>query len=329
MQQDLTQIIKTRSSIAKIPAKPALTLTARKKIHPRTRAWWIPAVFAAVAAMGIGAFFLRPSRGERNAGASSAAVIDPVVASATKERPFINSLGMKFVPVPGTNVLFCIHTTRMKDYAAYAAQAPEIDDDWKTQKCDGILISQGDDYPVVGMSWYDAHGFCAWLSRAEGRTYRLPTDHEWSVAVGIGHLEGENASPESKNMMIDKVYPWGTVWPPPPGSGNYADTSYEEKFPKKKFIYGYTDGYPTTSPVMSFAPNKLGLYDMGGNVMQWCDDWYSPAIKQRVLRGRSWDDARPDLLLSSHRHHHSPNFRWYNHGFRVVVVSSSVPAAGN
>src|SRR5690606_36612881 len=96
---------------------------------------------------------------------------------ATKEQPFENSLGMKLVPVPGTEVLFCIHETRWKDYAAYAAENPGIRGGWKDQGFDGFTIAErAEEHPVAHVNWEDARAFCAWLSKKEGRTYRLPTD---------------------------------------------------------------------------------------------------------------------------------------------------------
>lgn len=111
-------------------------------------------------------------------------------ANATPDEPFVNSLGMKFVPVPDTGVLFCIHEVRYKDYAAYAAEVQGVDDTWKDQTCDGYTLTERtEDHPVMKVSWEDAQKFCAWLSKKEGKTYRLPTDREWSYAVGIGQDE--------------------------------------------------------------------------------------------------------------------------------------------
>jgi formylglycine-generating enzyme required for sulfatase activity len=76
--------------------------------------------------------------------------------------------------------------------------------------------------------------------------------------------------------------------------GNYADAAWHEKFPKESWWdwEGYEDGYATTSPVGSFAPNKYGLYDMGGNVWQWCEDRYNGgATGNAVLRGAAWNST--------------------------------------
>ena len=219
-----------------------------------------------------------------------------------------NTLGMQFVKVSGTYVMFSIWDTRVSDYRAYAKANSGIDQSWKEPD-----FRQTADHPVVNVSWEDAQAFCAWLTkkeRAEGKIkadqrYRLPTDAEWSVAVG---LEGEaGGAPKDKNMKIKGVYPWGTQWPPPKGAGNYAPSLG-------------VDDYEHTSPVGRLAPNKYGLYDMGGNVEQWCDDRYDGDQKFRVLRGASWVYIDPDYLLSSNRFISDPDDRCADVGFRCVLV---------
>jgi formylglycine-generating enzyme required for sulfatase activity len=104
-----------------------------------------------------------------------------------------NSLGMKFVSVSGTSVLFSIWETRVQDYTAYVQVASGADGSWKNPG-----FSQTATHPVVNVSWDDAKGFCVWLTEKErregklpdGSQYRLPTDSEWSWAVGIGNREG-------------------------------------------------------------------------------------------------------------------------------------------
>jgi len=144
-----------------------------------------------------------------------------------------------------------------------------------------------------------------------GQKYRLPTDAEWSVAVGLDKEQGN--TPKEKQIGIKGVYPWGREWPPPKGVGNYG-----ERLNMDKFDY--------TSPAGSFAANKLGLHDMGGNVWEWCEDKYSPPSTVRVLRGASWGGRSPGALLSSARYVGAPgnrSGRWVGTGFRCVLVGGS------
>ncbi len=250
--------------------------------------------------------------------------VSPVIPgsprNATKDRPFTNSLGMKFVPVPGTDTLFCIWETRVQDYAAYAAANSGVDDEWKDYEYKGH--KQTPDHPVVNVSWEDATKFCEWLSKKDGVTYRLPTDHEWSVAVGIGDRESATASPIDKSREIEGIYPWGSNWPPPDRSGNYSSSEAKTAFDFTG-IDGYDDGFAFTAPVGTYSANQLGVYDLGGNVWEWCQDWYSSDQKYRVLRGGSWYGGNPTNLLSSNRISNTPTNRYVNYGIRCVLVVGS------
>ncbi|WP_395745259.1 serine hydrolase [Prosthecobacter sp.] len=244
----------------------------------------------------------------------------PKHASAETAAPFSNSLGMKFVPVPGTSILMCAHETRRADYASYAAIHPEANAAWKDTKLDSRSATVGPDHPVVNVSWDDAKAFCAWLSQKEGRTYRLPTDREWSLAVGIAAQEADaKTTPQSLSGQLKDVYPWGSTWPPSKGAGNYADIECQKQIPAEKIIAGYADGFPLTSPVMSFPPNALGIHDLGGNVWEWCEDWYNADKKDHVLRGASWGSSAPMPLLASFRGNQPSTRRWRCDGFRCVV----------
>ncbi len=246
---------------------------------------------------------------------------------ATKDKPFENTLGMRFVPVPGTNVLFSIWETRVKDYAAYAA-VRNVNNTWTTQEKNGVPISREPEYPVVGVNWDDAQAFCQWLTEKEsaagklpkGAKYRLPTDGEWSGAVGLPPESGATPAEKSRKNGVD--FPWGLDFPPKARAGNYADTSFHEKFPNDtvKWMEGYTDGFATTAPVGSFVPNKYGIYDLSGNVWEWCEDWFDAAQKDRVLRGDSWNFSFDrGYLLSSDRLPLPPTTRTSSYGFRCVL----------
>ncbi len=256
-------------------------------------------------------------------------------------QPWTNSLGVKFVPAGTDAVLFSVWDVRVKDFKAfvdatgYDATGGMISvgsdglkhrgDTWKSPG-----FTQTEDHPVVGVSWDDAHAFCQWLTKkeqAEGKLafnqqYRLPTDAEWSKAVGLN--ESSEGTPGSKSMQIKDVYPWGIQWPPLSGAGNYAGSETRDAKSPGDFptIDGYSDGYARTSPVGSFSANQYGLYDMGGNVWQWCEDKYDSEHDWRVLRGASCGDNEPAGLLSSFRANFAPGFRNDASGFRVVVVCS-------
>ena len=232
--------------------------------------------------------------------------------------PWENSLGMKFVPVG--EILVGIWATRVADYDAFctttkrARPAPDF--------------AQDGTHPVVKVSWEDATAFCEWLTAQElaagqieeGQSYRLPTDLEWSAADGLPD-EGRSTPQERDGKARD--FPWGKQWPPPAGAGNFADSSGR----RSSAIPGYHDGFPQTSPVGSFPANRLGLFDMSGNVWQWCRDSYkggaSGSRDWGVLRGGSWGTALASELRSSYRNVVDRGERDVIYGFRCVLVPES------
>jgi formylglycine-generating enzyme required for sulfatase activity len=239
---------------------------------------------------------------------------------------YTNPLGMKFVPVLGTQILMCIHETRNKDYGQYAAENSGVDSSWKDVKFElnksKLSIEKDGEHPVVNVSWEDATAFCTWLGRKDGRTYRLPTDHEWSCAVGIGDQENPHDTPEAKDGKAPG-FPWGGDYPPPKNNvGNYWDTTAARKGASDNTnLLSYEDGYLLTAPVMSYPANKLGIYDLGGNVWEWCQDDYSPNYSTRVLRGASWGSYDRRNLASSYRSNFTPDNREFNIiGFRCALV---------
>ena len=249
---------------------------------------------------------------------------------ATKDAPFVNTLGQEFVPVPGTQVLFCRWETRVRDYTAYA-KANAVDDSWKKQEkkigTSFVPVSIAPEYPVCGVNWDEARAFCKWLREkeaAEGRlpkgmSYRLPMDAEWSRAVGLAAEEG--ATPKERHKKNLKDYPWGTEFPPPPRVGNYADSAYHEQVPASSWIEGYTDGFALTAPVGSFPPDQFGIHDLGGNVWEWCEDFFEPGGTKHVGRGASWVNTPGDKgsLFSSYRMDEAPEKHQRDIGFRVVL----------
>ena len=238
-------------------------------------------------------------------------------------QPWQNSLGMKFVP--DSSIYFSIWDTRVADYDAFCAET--------ARPCKKPDFQQSPADPVVLVSWNDAEAFCKWLTQKEvqegtleeGQFYRLPTDAEWSAADGLPPEGG--ATPEERDGKLHGLYPWGNAWPPPPGSGNFADKSAGRH--AEKTIEGYNDGWPATSPAGSFPPNRLGLYDMSGNVWQWVEDGYREAAGNTrdwgVLRGGSWGTSSRSELESCYRNVLDRNDRDVIYGFRCVLVPGGVP----
>jgi formylglycine-generating enzyme required for sulfatase activity len=188
-------------------------------------------------------------------------------------------------------------------------------------------FQQTPDHPVVGVSWEDANQFCAWLTkkeRSEGKlttfqSYRLPTDLEWSRAVGLEHEQGN--TPEDRSGKIKAVYPWGDAFPPPNDSGNYAGSESRVDTPQTwSVIPGFHDAFPRTAPVSAFKANARGLCCIGGNVWEWCMDKFENTKNWRTLRGGSWATSRAEEMLSSYRRGYGPLFRCDDVGFRCVIA---------
>jgi formylglycine-generating enzyme required for sulfatase activity/uncharacterized caspase-like protein len=272
---------------------------------------------------------------ELNALKKAATMVDPGATA------FTNTLGMKFVPVPGTDVLFCIHETRSKDYAAFMADRSrdytmggDDAENWRSGEYKKVPVGRGageqaeqSNHPVANVSWLDAVAFCDWLSKKEGKTYRIPKDREWSVAVGIPQERSGTPMVLDQKGIAD-VYPWGGRFVAASIKGNYADAAAEAKGLGFGYIKGYRDGFATTAPVMSFPANEFGLYDMGGNLWEWCAGCYDgtdPAGKDRsltnhrVVRSGSWIYYGSASMRSSCRRYVHPARRYSDCGFRVVV----------
>ena len=177
------------------------------------------------------------------------------------------------------------------------------------------FFNQSSRHPVVCVSWNDAKAFCRWLSRKENLTYRLPTEAEWEYAARAGS---------------GGIWYWGDDESGAQGCANVAghgeDCNWRHKFE------GVTDGFTYTAPVARFAPNAFGLYDMIGNVWEWCEDWFSleyyanspresppgpPTGERRMVRGGSWTYG-PSGARSASRGIRAPGDRVAAVGFRIV-----------
>ena len=177
---------------------------------------------------------------------------------------------------------------------------------------------QTDDHPVVNVTWSDAVALAAWLSKKEGRRYRLPTEAEWEYACRAGTSTRYYSGDDPKTLL--KV-------------ANVFDRDAAKNWPKwQQFALDGHDAFEFTSPAGSFAPNGFGLYDMHGNAWEWVSDWHSdtyyanspvddpqgPATGGvRVRRGGSWH-TWPFYARSSYRNWNKPDTRYTLVGMRLV-----------
>jgi formylglycine-generating enzyme required for sulfatase activity len=184
--------------------------------------------------------------------------------------------------------------------------------DWRHPEGPDSGLANRADHPVVHVSWNDAQAYCRWANA------RLPTEAEWEYAARGGRGSS--------------VYPWGDDLEP---DGAHLMNVFQGTFPNDNTA---ADGYVGTAPVDSFPPNGFGLYNMTGNVWEWCTDWFDPAYYRsgarqdptgpesgthRVMRGGSY------LCHASYcrryrvaaRSANTPDSSTGNLGFRIVEAT--------
>ena len=225
---------------------------------------------------------------------------------------FLNALGMRFVPLAEkSRVLICTTETSVDNYQGWLNDTQKS---WASKP--SFLL--GGTHPAAGVSWEDATAFCAWLTERDrasklipaNASYRLPQDVEWSTAAGLQDETG--ADPAARHLGNKTHYPWTPLpddWKPPMLSANLDANK----------IGGLSDSFSYTAPVDNSRPNALGLYEMGGNVAEWCADPWPGAPEERVIRGGSWLGSDKEALLTSARTHALKSSNRSDLGFRCVL----------
>ena len=285
--------------------------------------------------------------------------------SARQLETLTNSVGMEFSRIPaGEFVLGASDTKRFGKFSASEGPAHRVRIEqpfWISRRevtvgefrrfveatgyrteaerdglgCNGLVLSTGtveqrpewiwsspgfkqtDQHPVVCVSWNDARAYCRWLSEKEMHAYRLPTEAEWEYACRAGSQTLFSTGESVSSLR---------------GFANAGDQSLRKQLPLAGRPAAWHDGFAFTAPVGSFRPNAFGLFDMHGNVGEWCEDWFDPqgyaaksAAKRnpdstrrwRAIRGGSWFNT-PTSCRSSGRHDGVPTARSTTNGFRVV-----------
>lgn len=225
-----------------------------------------------------------------------------------------------------TNSQFCVFLNEVGNQEENGQEYINTDfgfDDIKCQieqKGDQFVVQPGfENHPVICVSWYGANAYCRWMAEKTGKKYRLPTEAEWEYAARDGGK--------------DIRYAWGNDFPKGKKGGNIADAANKKRYPDYVMATAeYDDGYIYTSPVAQFEPSGLGLYDMTGNVAEWCSDWkdnytYSAATNpmgpesgdDKVKRGGDWNTGLSTISLFQ-RSGNRPGATSVMTGFRICMA---------
>jgi len=207
---------------------------------------------------------------------------------ATSTSPFVNTLGMKFVPVPEMTFLASQFETTSEEYGKFSSATKTS---WNSRASSSKL-------PAVDVNLYEAKAFCEWLSTKENRNYRLPTVGEWNAIAGLPMIANPGSNTHNVNIQD---------WYPPKGFGNYASDVEADEFRE-------------ASPAGSFQPSSYQIYDLGGNVWEWCDEVVGNPPKGYAIRGASWFESDPMRMSPFYVGAAPPDNRGPTTGFRCVLV---------
>jgi serine/threonine protein kinase len=244
------------------------------------------------------------------AATSSPVSLKVVSVGPSPGKPWTNSLGMEFLPLPGGTTWLSRYETRTADFVAFRTNHV-------TQQMRRATFTQKTSRePVVMVSARDAVRFCQWLTQREQdqrllgpqHRYRLPQIGEWRLALGL---------PAAASGAPQPRYLWGANWPPPPGIGNLAGAECRPEL-GDAVLHGYEDRFVHTAPVGSFDPNAGGFYDLIGNAWEICQPAGS---RSYVMLGGAWDTSEKDELYAYRQMPMSETLERDNLGFRCLLVS--------
>lgn len=247
------------------------------------------------------------TQAKADAKAAPFAIDTSQIKPAARGESYANSVSLNFISVGEGRLLVCTTETTLGAAEAWAKSTS------KPLPAQPHFVSEAG-HPVVNFSWENAQAFCTWLTDFERlrnlipqtSRYRLPTDEEWSALAGLAGEAG--ASPAARHLQ-DKDHYIGGQWPPEAMSTNLDA-------PK---IRGYQDRFPYVAPVGSMRPDAGGLFDMAGNVSEWCEDAWPDQPGQAVIRGASWLTSDQTAALTSYRARLPRDQGRYDVGFRVVL----------